>query len=179
MTLRILGAVLAGGQARRFGSDKAMALLDGRPLIDHVIDGIAGQVDAIAVCGRAYRDYAALFDRPAPGLGPLGGLNAALHHARDNGFDLVLTVGCDMPGVRPNMVETMIGHEPVVLADQRIIGLWPAALADMLDAHLASSPDRSIRAWMRACHAGEAPFAAHIANINSAEDLAGLAARRT
>lgn len=176
MTARILGAVLAGGAARRFGSDKALALLEGRPLIDHVIDGIVGQVDAVAVCGRAYKDFIVLPDRPAPGLGPLGGLNAALHHARDNGFDLVLTVGCDMPRVRPNMVEVMIGHEPVVLSDQRIIGLWPARLADMLDAHLADGDDRSIRAWMRACRAREAPFAAYIANVNSVEDLAALAA---
>lgn len=176
MSARILGAVLAGGASRRFGSDKAMALLEGRPLIDHVIDGISGQVDAIAVCGRAYKEFIPLSDRPRPGLGPLGGLNAALHHGRENGFDFVLTVGCDMPHVRPNMVEVMLGHAPVVLSDQRIIGLWPVSLAEMLDAHLAGTNDFSIRAWMRACRAREAPFAARIANVNSPEDLAALAA---
>ena len=33
-----LGAVIAGGRSSRFGSDKAMALWQGRPLIDHAID---------------------------------------------------------------------------------------------------------------------------------------------
>ena len=33
--MRILGAILAGGQARRFGSNKALARLHGEPLIAH------------------------------------------------------------------------------------------------------------------------------------------------
>jgi molybdopterin-guanine dinucleotide biosynthesis protein A len=49
-----LGAIIAGGKATRFGSDKAAALLNGRPLIEHVADGLREQVDALIVCGRAW-----------------------------------------------------------------------------------------------------------------------------
>ena len=48
----ILGAILAGGQARRFGSDKAQALWRGRRLIDHVADALGSQTTALVVCGR-------------------------------------------------------------------------------------------------------------------------------
>ena len=121
MTTRVLGAVLAGGRSRRFGSDKAAALLDGRPLLDHVVEALAPQVDAVVVCGRRHASLPSLVDRLGPDLGPLGGLNAALHHAAAHGFELVLTAGCDMPGFRPNVLATLIGHQPAVLLGQQIV----------------------------------------------------------
>ncbi|MBA3896663.1 MAG: NTP transferase domain-containing protein, partial [Sphingomonadaceae bacterium] len=63
----ILGAVLAGGASRRFGSDKALAMRDGRPLIAHVVDALATQVDAVVVCGRDWGGLPSIADRPAPG----------------------------------------------------------------------------------------------------------------
>ncbi len=60
--MRLLGAVLAGGQSRRFGSDKALALLDGRPLIAHVIAALAAQTEAVIVCGKEWGDWVP--DRP-------------------------------------------------------------------------------------------------------------------
>lgn len=175
MSPRILGAVLAGGRSSRFGSDKAAALLDGRPLLDHVIAALAPQVDAVVVCGRRHAAVPSLIDRPGPDLGPLGGLNAALHHAAAHGFELVLTAGCDMPGFGPNVVATLIGHQPAVLLGQQIVGLWPAALAPRLDHFLASATDRSIRAWMRDVAANEVPFGSMMANVNSPADLERLA----
>lgn len=173
--MRVLGAILAGGRSSRFGSDKAMALLEGRPLIAHVIAGLKPQVETVVVCGRAYGGLTGLVDRPAPDLGPLGGLNAALHHASDKGYEAVLTIGCDMPRVPHNLIEIMAGHAPAVLLGQRLVGLWPARLAPVLDAYLGQSEDRSIRGWMRHVGAREVPCAAYIANVNSAADLAALA----
>ena len=45
--MRVLGAILAGGQSRRFGSDKASASLDGKSLLDHVADAL-GTAPSIA-----------------------------------------------------------------------------------------------------------------------------------
>ncbi|UZK68262.1 molybdenum cofactor guanylyltransferase [Sphingomonas sp. S1-29] len=165
--MRLLGAVLAGGLSRRFGSDKAEALLDGERLIDRVVAALGSQVDAVILCGRA----PGLPDRPAGGLGPLAGLNAALHHARTHGFDAVLSVPCDAPYL-PSDLRAILGDGPAFIADQPVIGIWPAALADRLDAHLRGD-DRSLRCWGRAT--GASPRTAPpIANINTPADLSAL-----
>lgn len=175
---RVLGAVLAGGRSSRFGGDKAQALLAGRPLIDHVLAALEPQVDGLVVCGRPEPARSSIDDRPGPDLGPLGGLNAALHHAQAEGYNLVLTTGCDTPDLPADLLAILIGHEPVVLAEQPVIGLWPARLASALDDFLAGSPDRSIRAWMRASRAFEAPIARRIANVNTPADLMRLSKGR-
>ena len=55
MRLRVLGTVIAGGSSSRFDSDKAQTLYRGRKLINHVIDGLSTQTDALVVCGRSVR----------------------------------------------------------------------------------------------------------------------------
>lgn len=170
--MRILGAILAGGQSTRFGSDKAMAMLpDGRTLMDHAIATLRPHVAEIVVCGRA----GGLPDRPAPGLGPLGGLNAALHHARARGFDGVLSSGCDMPAYPAEAPALLIGPSAAALSDQPLIGWWPASLAAELDAHLAEENSRSIRGWL-ARVGGRAIDAPGITppNINRPGDLMKL-----
>ncbi|PXA92942.1 molybdenum cofactor guanylyltransferase, partial [Nostoc sp. 3335mG] len=63
---RVLGAILAGGQSSRFGSDKALAELDGRILIDRVASAIQPQVDGLIVVGRIHPGLEAVADRPKP-----------------------------------------------------------------------------------------------------------------
>lgn len=174
---KILGAVLAGGQSSRFGSDKAQALLAGKPLIEHVIAALAPQVDELVVCGRRHEGVASLVDRPGPGLGPLGGLNAALNYGLGQGFEAVLTVGCDMPDLPPDLLTMFKVSEPAVLAGQRLVGLWPTTLAAELDDFLAASQDRSIRAWLRVAQGREVSFPGIVANVNYPDDLNKLAAR--
>lgn len=169
---RILGAILAGGQSRRFGDDKALALLAGRPLIGHVIGALADQVNAIVTIGR---DGGGVADRPRPGLGPLGGLNAALHHARDRGFDSVVTVGCDMPLLPPDLVARLqAGGLPSFVRMSPIVGYWPTDLADPLDLHLGEIEDRSMRRWAQAAGAVAIDLPTALANINTPADLAAL-----
>lgn len=171
---RILGAVLAGGEARRFGSDKAMALLHGTPLIQHVLAGLGRQVAAVVVVGRAVDGLPALADRPGRGYGPLGGLCAALHHAAAEGFDAVVSVSCDTPLLPEDLVARLAPVAPSYVAGQYLIGCWPARLAGALDARLAETPDRSLRGWGRHIGARAVKFAQEIANVNSPDDLARL-----
>lgn len=171
--MRLLGAVLAGGQSRRFGSDKALALLDGRPLIEHAVAALAVQTEAVIVCGREWGDWVA--DRPEPGLGPLGGINAALHCAAGRGFDAVLTMPCDAPFLPEDLAERLTRRGGAAfVAGMPVIGLWPVTLAVSLDAHLVGVSDRSVRGWAQV--AGGLPYVMDISipNVNSPVDLIRL-----
>lgn len=45
--------VVGGGASTRFGEDKLMADIDGRPLIEHTIDAVVSQVDVCVVVCRS------------------------------------------------------------------------------------------------------------------------------
>jgi molybdopterin-guanine dinucleotide biosynthesis protein A len=166
-TQSILGVVLAGGRSRRFGSDKALALLDGRPLIDHALAALAG-CDEQAVAGRDWPGLPTLPDRPGPDLGPLAGLNAALHHAAGHGFSHVASLPVDCPGLPPDWLDRL-APAPAHALGQPLIGLWPVTLAADLDQVLAAG-GRRVQAWVattgaRAVDLGPLP------NINTQADL--------
>lgn len=149
----LLGAVLAGGRAPRFGGDKAMVRLRRKALIDHAIDTLRPQVHQVVICGRNYPPYRSLPDRPRMELGPLGGLCAALHHAAETGYDGVLAVGCDTPYFPHDLADRLAGPTPAVLAGAPIIGFWPTALAPALERHLEQESDRSVVHWVRTARA--------------------------
>lgn len=167
--MRLLGALIAGGQSRRFGSDKALAPVDGRPLISHIIDALRPQVSELVICGRDWPGFLSLPDRPAPDQGPLGGLCAALHHARQNRFDAVLTAGCDTLPVPPNLAG-LLDHRAAVINDQPLFGFWPVDLAPQLDAWLASQPRRDMRGWIEVSGAVDVAPDIAFCNLNTPED---------
>lgn len=172
--MRLLGAVLAGGRSSRLGSDKALAEIDGRTLMAHAVAALQPQVERVVACGREWPGLAMLIDRPAPGLGPLGGLNAALWFARDSGFDAVLSASVDSYPVPGDLAVRLRGTRPRHLAQHYLLGFWPVALADVLDAHLAAG-HRSVRSWLDTCGAAAVEAAdLTIHNINTADVLALL-----
>jgi molybdopterin-guanine dinucleotide biosynthesis protein A len=168
---RILGAIIAGGRSRRFGSDKALASFQERPLLDHVADALRAQTDALVVVGRDWTGLTAIPDRPAADQGPLGGLCAALHHARAQGFETVLTAGCDILPV-PENLPALLGEANAIARGQPLIGLWDVALADALHHHLATQDDRSMRGWVTISGARTVALDAAFHNLNTPEDLA-------
>lgn len=162
----ILGAVLAGGQSSRFGSDKALAALGGRTLLERAVAALEAQCDGVIVVGRGDMP-----DRPRAGMGPLGGINAALHHAASHGYSDVLTCGVDCGGLGAG-VRAELSPAPAYVADQPVIGLWPASAAPTLDAFLATDAKHSMRAFAAMIGARPITLAAKTANINTREDLA-------
>lgn len=172
---RLLGAVLAGGRARRFGSDKALATLHGSSLIDRVVASLEAQTETVVICGRRHGDHSMLEDVPAPDFGPLGGLAAALAFARSGGFDIVVSAPCDVPFLPRDLV-TKLGTAGRYIEDCPLVGAWPASLAPDLDAYLRGAGDRSVRRWAE--QAGLAPVRLDhpLRNVNTEQDLADLAA---
>jgi molybdenum cofactor guanylyltransferase len=174
--MRVLGALLAGGRSRRFGSDKALACYGARCLIDHAVDALRAQTDGLVICGRDWRHAVSLADRPAADAGPLGGLNAALHQAAATGFDAVLCIPLDVHPLPGDLRRCLEGRGPRVLASQHAIGFWPVELAPALDAHLARG-HRAIGSWIAHFNAVRVADA-HLAltNVNTTADLSMLAA---
>lgn len=169
--MTVLGALVAGGDSARFGSDKALALWRGRSLIDHAVDALRGCCDDVVICGREWNGLASVADRPAAGLGPLGGLNAALGRAQDAGHALVLCAPVDVVPLAANLAHLLDHAGPAIVAGQRMVGLWPSSLASALDDYLASG-QRSVRGWVAASGAVAVHQLGPMYNINLPEDLA-------
>jgi molybdopterin-guanine dinucleotide biosynthesis protein A/rhodanese-related sulfurtransferase len=107
VTVLFEGVVLTGGASRRFGSDKAMALIDGVPMVVRVVAALrAAGAESVATVGGSDRGV----DVPHrsdlyPGDGPLGGLLTAFAHART---DVVMVAACDLPDLDGPTVRAVV-----------------------------------------------------------------------
>jgi molybdenum cofactor cytidylyltransferase len=116
---RVLAVVLAAGRAERFGSDKLLHQLDGRPLGEHIAATLAGLplTARIAVCptgNSARRDLfvAHQFDivenpYPERGMGASLALGAQAAIAHD--ADALLVCLADMPYVMREHLTALMG----------------------------------------------------------------------
>jgi molybdopterin-guanine dinucleotide biosynthesis protein MobB len=116
-----LGVILAGGESRRFGSPKALALVQGRRMIDRVLDALYAAVPAVGINANDPTPFAELglpmrFDT-AFGAGALGGIHAALHWATECGLSGALVVACDMPWVSAELLRTLADRSMSTDAD--------------------------------------------------------------
>lgn len=117
---RVAGVIIAGGRSRRMGRDKLLLPLEGVPLIERVVGALTDVVDELilalrpgqlqphfqtALPLRTVRD-------PAPDLGPLGGLIAALSAGDAAHY---LAVAGDMPLLQPPLLAHLLtearGHD--------------------------------------------------------------------
>lgn len=92
-------AILAGGESRRMGTDKAHLPVDGVPLLERLVRaGIDAGLAPILVVGRSRPDGwngpdVLFFPDDTPGEGPIGGLASALRVSDRP----VLLLACDLP----------------------------------------------------------------------------------
>jgi molybdopterin-guanine dinucleotide biosynthesis protein A len=112
MTPPPAGLILAGGQSRRFGSDKAVHAVAGSPMVARVYAAVAGVADPVLISFRS-RPTA---PPPIParvvldcyaGAGPLAGLHAGLLAAP---APWLLTVACDLPFITQEALLLLLRH---------------------------------------------------------------------
>ncbi|MEO0496688.1 MAG: molybdenum cofactor guanylyltransferase [Pseudomonadota bacterium] len=148
--MRILGAVIAGGQSTRMGAADKLALpWEGRTLVAHVAARLAAQLPELhGVVVNISRDKAKLLPKDIPIVpdakqrmaGPLAGLEAVMKHGTDHGFTHVLTCAGDTPFLPGDLVErlTQARGEVRILRTgvypQPLFAMWPVALGgDLCD----------------------------------------------
>lgn len=143
------GIIVAGGESSRFGhEDKALASIDGVPMIRHVVDRVVPLVDEIVVNLRRDQRSAvstALSDVARPiefaidhqaGGGPVAGLETVLDVV-DDGDALVLP--CDLPLIRTETLSALLDRLDDPVADAPIdcvlplVGGYPEPLCGAYD----------------------------------------------
>lgn len=133
--MNVSAVILAGGESRRMGCDKAWVELDGRPLLEHAMEKVRRLgVEEVFISGRPGMDDAGLkcpvlLDLK-PGSGPLGGIERALHTSSS---PWVLVLAVDLPHMT-----TMFLRKLVASCD-RLTGVVPR-LNDRLEPLAAIYP---------------------------------------
>lgn len=113
MATLISVAVLAGGQSRRMGHDKAWLQVGNRPVIERVLQQVAPLTDDLFIGANTPEKYTHLGWPVVPDIYPdkaaLGGIFTAIHTAR---HPYVLVVACDMPFLNQAMLQHLISLAP-------------------------------------------------------------------
>lgn len=171
----IMGAVLAGGEARRFGSDKALAMVNGLSMLEIATSKLALWCERIVVVGREEANVPCLPDWPRAGMGPLGGIASALISAHNRGDASLMTIGVDSYGL-PDDLPQQLGAPSACLASQPIVGHWRADDTNIaaIRAILQGSDSHSLRAFADAAGARRVRLDQEPANINTPADLAAV-----
>lgn len=193
-----LGVILAGGRATRMGGgDKGLLDLNGKPILNHVIDRLAPQVAGLALNANgdgerfAETDLPVLADSIAEFPGPLAGVLAGLDWAAEQGAEAIVTAAADTPFFPDDLVAQLMQEaggmaHPLVLAASRnpesgklwrqpTFGLWPVSLRDDLRAALQGGL-RKVVMWTDQHDGRLAEFPVTkidpFFNVNTPEDLA-------
>lgn len=161
----IAGVLLAGGRSSRMGGgDKGLLEIAGRPMLAHVIERLKPQVGAMVINANGDPARFAPFGLPVVPdtvggfAGPLAGVLAGMRWAAGAAprAHAIVTVSTDAPFLPRDLVARLraaVAERPraVALASSGgelhpVIGLWPVALVDDLEAALNSGV-RKVLHW--------------------------------
>ena len=104
----VTGVILAGGHSSRMGSDKGLLLINGRSMIQMIIDAMKPLVDRIIIISgnEKYKEFGCdVYPDIIDDKGPVGGVYTALNHSHT---DYALCVSCDTPFVTTELLNRLI-----------------------------------------------------------------------
>jgi molybdopterin-guanine dinucleotide biosynthesis protein A len=191
----ITGVILAGGRAQRMGGiDKGLILINGRPMVEHVIAALRAEIDSLLInANRNLEQYAAFGYPVVPDimdgyLGPLAGMASGMRACATR---YIVTAPCDSPLVANNLVRrlyealTREGADISVAHDgERAHPVFALMRRDLLPNLLdyLNAGERKIDRWyaqhrLAVAYFRDAPEA--FLNVNSPQERAELENRLT
>lgn len=162
--MRTVGVILTGGRSTRFGEDKSLYQIDGKPMYQHVVDLLneSGVIDDIVISTNVdlkhkFDNFEVIVDDQSfVDVGPLGGLYAVVSQYNDARFILV---SCDTPYVPSSWIQKLVStsdkNPDTSIITKELDLLHPtialfndSKLTKKLEAHLHSGA-RSMRSFFQ------------------------------
>jgi molybdopterin-guanine dinucleotide biosynthesis protein A len=191
----VAGLIVAGGRSTRFGGEKAVALLDSRPLLVWAAQRLQRSCGLVAVNARPDTETEALaravglevlHDAPGDPDGPLAGVRAGLAWAKSIGAQSLAVSPCDAPLLPQDLFDRLIeaageGAAMAVTSDGRqpLCAIWPVSALEVLTQALAGGAHPPTWRTLEGLGAAQVSFdpPEAFANVNTKEDLAELTVR--
>lgn len=106
--MNVTGFILAGGKSSRMGTDKGLLLLNGKPMVEYVIDTLSKIVSNVIIISNN-EEYKQFDLEVLPDLiedkGPVGGVFTALSYSST---ETNICVSCDTPFVTEKLLNLLI-----------------------------------------------------------------------
>ena len=98
------GIILAGGKSSRMGEDKGLVLLNGKPMIQYVIEALKEVVSEISIISNneSYHKFGVqVYSDIIKEKGPVGGIYTGLYHSTT---ELNFCISCDVPMISSDFI---------------------------------------------------------------------------
>lgn len=189
----VAGLVLAGGRSVRFGGEKAVALLDGKPLLAWAAERLRSVCANVAANVRPGTEAEAvarslglpvLHDEAGDAMGPLAGVKVGLIWAGEQGARTLAVSPCDAPSLPDDLYRRLLERAEggAALAEtsdgrQPLCAVWPVSALPAVREALAGGAHPPTWQLLERLGARKERFERpeQFANINTRADLAALA----
>ncbi|WP_394220622.1 molybdenum cofactor guanylyltransferase [Alteromonas gracilis] len=176
----LIGLVLAGGQSRRMGQDKALMCYKGNTLIDRATSLLQS-----AKCSEIMvsRNEPGFLNDKIQDVGPLGGVHAALHAlCPSNSFFELLVLPVDMPQMTPQFLTQLVSsgreHNAACYVENRFLPFYlpvTQATENALNSYLVKEKKRRVVGFLEEVGAAalqekSGQSSAHWLNVNAPSD---------
>ena len=187
----ILGTVLAGGKSQRFGQDKSQVKLDGKVLIDYILNEISDEFKEILIVSNnkikfKNSDNISIIGDLKKDQGPLGGVLSAMKWIKEKNKDYkwISTFPVDTPFFKKEILQNFLREINLEESNlffiksnntrHNIFGIWSIDLMEKLEEDL-NNGERKVELWANSVGVkvinmefiNEDPFF----NINTKDDL--------
>lgn len=101
--------ILAGGKSSRMGTNKALLTIDGKTVIERIVEDLKPIVNNMIIVTNSFEEYEFLnipmVEDEWKGIGPLAGIHAGLTASKT---EKNILVACDMPFISPRLASILL-----------------------------------------------------------------------